>query len=442
MSNPQDSLRAEVVRAAALALEAAVPVATPLIAAVSGGADSVALAHALASHKERWPLLAVAFIDHGLRDVSAERAAAQAAASDAQVPFVERRVEVAARNLQASARRARYQALIAIAREAGEATLVATGHTLSDQAETVLSRLLRGAGLPGLAGLAPRRGRLVRPLLGVSRVSTRGLGLAFVDDPGNATTRFQRNRLRTLLEQLGAEQPRVESALGLLAEAARGSTRLLDAVALAVPDVKLAALDEATTQTLLVHLARAHGARGPQRRAMRAWAKALTAGGLDAMSLGEGLRGVARAGRASLVPDEDPRRMVVAGQPGTYRGPAMELTITETAHDAHTTLPEGEVVVALADVLWPLRLAPARRDQAGAFGDEVDLTTGAPLGGWRVADASGRTLVPKPEAAPLRSPEAPDGTAETRWIRIVLKPLKAARDTRVVGSSKGPLHRE
>ncbi len=445
MSDLQESTRAEVARAVAAALETIVPAGTPLVAAVSGGADSVALAYALSQHTTRWPLAAVAFVDHGLRDVEAERDAARVAAAAAKAPFIERRVSLAPGNLQAGARRARYQALIAVAREAGEATLVATGHTLSDQAETVLSRLLRGAGLPGLAGLAPRRGRLVRPLLAVSRVTTRSLGLGFVDDPGNATTRFQRNRLRALLAGLADEQPRVEAGLALLADAARSSTRLLDALALAIPEVQLAGLDSETTQTLLVHLVRAHGARGPQRRAMRAWAKALTAGGVDAVCLGEGLRGVARAGRASLIADEDPRRMVVAGRPGTYRGPAMELTVTETPDGAHANLPEGEVVVQAADVIWPLRLAPARRNEAGVFGDEVDLTSGALLGGWRVEDGSGRTLVPSTDAALGRSHGATSAAVEapeTRWIRIVLKPLKQARDTRVVGSSKGPLHRE
>jgi len=440
MSPDPETLRADFARTVALALERVAPLGTQLVAAVSGGADSVALAWGLAQVRERWPLAAVAFIDHGLRDVAAERAAARMAALTAGAEFVERRVVLAPGNVQASARRARYQALIAVAQASGDGTLVATGHTLSDQAETVLSRLLRGAGLPGLAGLAPRRGRLVRPLLAVSRPTTRALGLPFADDPSNASPRFQRNRLRTLLEAFGPERAQLEAGLALLADTARSSTRILDALALAIPEVRLSGLDSETTQTLLVHLARSNGARGPKRRAMRAWAEALVTGGASAVSLGEGLRGVARAGRAALVSDEDPRRVVVAPRPGTYRAPSMELTITETIYAALTTLPEGEAAVPSRDVVWPLTLGPARRDEAGVFGDEVDLTSGTLLGGWRITDGAGRTLVPS--AGPRRSPQMAGGAQETSWIRIVLKPLKDPFDRRVVGNSKGPLHRE
>jgi len=450
MSDTLEKTRALVRESVATTLERLLPRGTPLIAAVSGGADSVALAWALSLTQEHWPLLAVVFVDHGLRDVGAERDAARGAAVAAQTHFIERRVTVAAGNVQASARRARYHALITTAREADDKTRVATGHTASDQAETVLSRLARGAGLPGLAGLAPCRGRLVRPLLAVPRSATRALGLPFADDPSNASPRYQRNRLRALLEQLGDERPAIEAGLATLAETAASSTRLLDALALSLTHVDLAGLDVETAQTLLVHLARSHGARGPERRAMRAWAIALSAGGTSAVSLGEGLRGIAREGRASLVPDEDPRRVVVAPQPGTYRGPAMELTITETT-DIDTSrfaALEGEAHVRADDVVWPVTAKAARRDEAGALGDEVDLTTGVLLGGWRVLDGSGRTLVPQggggsrdPGAVTGRdrSSHPPD---ENRWFRIVLKPLKHASDTRVVGSSKGPLHRE
>lgn len=443
MSDSLEIPRALVAEAVATSLSRWLPAGTPLVAAVSGGADSVALAWALALQHERWPLTAVLFVDHGLRDVSAERDAAKAAAEAAHTRFIEARVTLAPGNVQASARRARYQALIATARQLDERTRVATGHTSSDQAETVLARLARGAGLPGLAGLAPCRGRLVRPLLAVSRRATRALGLPFVDDPSNASPRFQRNRLRALLEQLGDERDAVEAGLALLADTARSSTRILDALALSLPGVDLSGLDVETTQTLLVHLARAHGARGPERRAMRAWAAALSAGRADAVSLGEGLRGIARGGHASLVPDEDPRRVVVARQPGTYRGPAMELTITESDNESDASLPEGEALVPADALVWPLKLEPARRDESGVHGEEVDLVSGALVGGWRVSDGSGRTLVPSGHGngAVDRAAGSLQTAGANGWFRIVLKPLKHARDTRVVGSSKGPLHR-
>jgi len=445
-------LRASVVSLAEAMLSgpAGVPDGTSLVAAVSGGADSVALAWALSELRQRWPLSAVAFIDHGLREVASERGAARQAALSAGVPFVERRLELAAGegNLQARARAARYQALIGIAREQGDHTLLATGHTQSDQAETVLARILRGAGVAGLGALAPRRGRLVRPLLGVSRAVTRGLGLAFVDDPSNDTPRFQRNRVRSVvLAQLGAEQPAIEAALAHLAASARGATRLLDALAVAAPETALTGLDPAAVQAFLVHLGRVHGARGLERAPLEAWSRALIGGGLSAISLGEGLRGLARGGRAAVVLDDDPRQTVVAWRPGTYRGPSLELQITEVSpeharrgHAVGAADPsgQGDAIACepgeayVREVAWPVRLSRAPRCTSGVFGDEVDLTTGAALGGWRVVDASGRTLVPAPPHAPGARPDLTAGTPsrhEAPLLRIVLKPFARAGAT-------------
>jgi len=436
----------DIVALAAQLLERVAPEGTPLVAAVSGGADSVALAMALGRLAHRWPFLAVAFVDHGLRDVTAERAAAEEAARRAGVTFVARQVAVDAGtgNLQARARAERYRALLAVATELDRRALVATGHTRSDQAETVLSRLLRGSGIAGLSALAPRRGRVVRPLLEVSRAQTRTLGLAFQDDPGNATARFQRNRLRTLLEGLGAEQPALERALARLAESARASTRLLDALALAAPQTSMAGLEPEVAATFALHLLRARGARGPRHEALAALAAALTQGGVSSVSLGEGLRGIARHGRAEVTDEDDPRRTVVAWRPGTYRGPSLELEMTEqacdNAADSSDTIPDravdatgsgatGEFVAwaPAAEVAWPVRLRPARRGTPGVLGDEVDLETGERVGGWRLEDASGRTLVPSTDGA-----ARPDGGPRSpgiRWIRIVLRPSARARDT-------------
>jgi len=163
------------------------PAGTQVTCAVSGGADSTALA-----------VLAVAagctvdvvHVDHGLRPGSADEAevvgltAARLGASMRSV-----RVEVApGPNLEARARSARYAAL---------PTDVLTGHTADDQAETVLVNLLRGAAATGLAGMRPG---VRRPLLGLRRADTVELcglaGLAVVDDETNCDQRFVRNRVR------------------------------------------------------------------------------------------------------------------------------------------------------------------------------------------------------------------------------------------------------
>jgi tRNA(Ile)-lysidine synthase len=130
-------------------------------------------------------------------------------------------------NLEARAREERYRWLASVARRHG-AAWVATGHTANDQAETVLHRLLRGTGLAGLRGIAPRRPlaegvELVRPLLSVTRAEVLGylaeLGQAHRHDASNDDLRFTRNRLRhELLPQLEEHyNPRVVEVLCRLA---------------------------------------------------------------------------------------------------------------------------------------------------------------------------------------------------------------------------------
>jgi tRNA(Ile)-lysidine synthase len=170
----------------------------PVVAAVSGGADSLALL-VLARAAGR-DVLAV-HVDHGLRTGSAEEADVVAdAAVRFGARFERRRVAVeAGPDLEARARRARYQAL-----PAG----VMTGHTADDQAETVLLNVMRGAALDGLAGMRDGT-RVRRPLLDLRRAETHELCAALdlhpVDDPSNADLRFRRNRVRhQLLPLLGA----------------------------------------------------------------------------------------------------------------------------------------------------------------------------------------------------------------------------------------------
>jgi len=119
--------------------------------------------------------------------------------------------------LEAESRRARLAAFERVAREIG-ATHLATGHTADDQAETVLMRLLQGAGPRGLGGIAPVRGNRIRPLIEVRRADIlehlRHRGLAWVEDPSNADVRFLRNRIRHDLLPFMAElagAPVVES---------------------------------------------------------------------------------------------------------------------------------------------------------------------------------------------------------------------------------------
>jgi len=216
-----------------------------LVVAVSGGADSTALLLALEELKRTGLLgveLTAAHLDHGLRGESAEADArfAESLARARGFEFVSARADVGARviesgdNLEQAARRARYEFLAGAARRV-EAAAVLTGHTLDDQAETVLLRLLRGSGSEGLGGMRPERsleegGRvsLRRPLLEwARRADTEGYcgarGVEFRADEMNEDERFARVRVRrTLLPLLETFNPRaaetIARAAGLLRE--------------------------------------------------------------------------------------------------------------------------------------------------------------------------------------------------------------------------------
>ncbi|MEM0961866.1 MAG: tRNA lysidine(34) synthetase TilS [Bacteroidota bacterium] len=189
-----------------------VPNTERILVAVSGGVDSVTLMHLLAEHRQ--PIV-VAHVDHGLRKESAGDAAfVGALAESLGAPFVPLAVSVDHGNVQARAREARYEALADCARQQGIAT-VATAHTATDQAETVLMSLVRGAGLRGLAGMPDRRALaanidLIRPLLHCSRTDVISLarqrGWRWQEDPSNAGSAFLRNRIRhDVLPHLRAE---------------------------------------------------------------------------------------------------------------------------------------------------------------------------------------------------------------------------------------------
>jgi tRNA(Ile)-lysidine synthase len=205
-----------------------------VLVALSGGPDSTALVAALAALRAAGEVAAVhaLHVDHGLRPGAEEDAACAATACERLgVPLERAKVRVGPGNVQAAARRARYAALRAMAERVG-ATRIATGHTRTDQAETVLLRLLRGAGARGLAGIPPRRGSLVRPLVDRSRAEgiryIEALGLPWREDPTNATLRFARNRVRhALWPAVLALAPAAERALARAADLAREDERAL-----------------------------------------------------------------------------------------------------------------------------------------------------------------------------------------------------------------------
>ncbi len=205
-----------------------------LLVAVSGGADSMVLLDCLVRIRAALGVgLVVGHVDHRLRASSgADATFVEAHAGTLGLQAVVRRADVrvaarqSGRTIEEAAREVRYALLAEMAREVG-AGAVATAHTATDQAETVLMRLIRGTGPAGLAGVEPDRGDgFIRPLLCATRDEVRqfarGRGLSFREDPTNRDLRFLRNRVRTqILPALRRLNPRIEFALSDLADDAR-----------------------------------------------------------------------------------------------------------------------------------------------------------------------------------------------------------------------------
>jgi tRNA(Ile)-lysidine synthase len=254
------------VRAALAALPSAQR-AAPLLVACSGGADSLALAAACAPVGTA---VHAAVVDHGLQDCSARQAAATVELLVGMgVAAAVHRVEVTGGGgTEAAARRARYAALRAARPHPDSPVLL--GHTLDDQAETVLLGLGRGSGARSLAGMRAWDEPWLRPLLGVRRAVTRAAcaaqHLPVWDDPHNLDPRFTRVRLRhevlPLLEEvLGGG---VAAALARTAAQLREDVDALDALA---EDLLAAALDGDALRTQPL----AGVPPAVRRRVLRAW---------------------------------------------------------------------------------------------------------------------------------------------------------------------------
>jgi tRNA(Ile)-lysidine synthase len=218
---------------------------TRVVAAVSGGSDSVALLfllHALAGRGEL-VLAGLAHLNHRLRGTDADDDAAfcGALAGRLGIPAHMGTADVRAlasskrQSIEVAGRHAR-AAFLDEARRSLDADLVALAHTRDDQAETLLLRLTRGAGSRGLAGMAPRRADRIRPVLDCSRAELRAFlneqGEGWREDVSNADLANPRNHLRhVVLPRLAELNPEVGAALARTAEILRADAACLEALA-------------------------------------------------------------------------------------------------------------------------------------------------------------------------------------------------------------------
>ncbi|CAK8723059.1 MAG: tRNA(Ile)-lysidine synthase [Candidatus Electronema aureum] len=198
-----------------------------IVAAVSGGPDSMALLHLLASARKilRLELVAV-WVDHGLRptETPQEKETVAAATEKLGIPFLPKTADVTAYaqekhlSIEHAARELRYAILREVAKNCS-ASAIAVGHTADDQAEEVLIRLLRGSGRKGLAGMSMKSGEIIRPLLRTNKqdllawLTQRDIPHCF--DSSNNDRKFLRNRVRHELLPFLCEQfePGIKNSL-------------------------------------------------------------------------------------------------------------------------------------------------------------------------------------------------------------------------------------
>jgi len=217
---------------------------TRVVVALSGGSDSVALAHLLErlDGAGELHLTAIAHFNHQLRPAADhDEHFCRHIAESLRRPFLADREDVAdrarreRRSMEDAARTARH-AFLERARVQLGADVVAVGHTRDDQAETFLLRLLRGAGTRGLASMHPRRAAIIRPLLDCRRIDLRAFleaeQIAYVDDETNTDLQIPRNRVRAeILPLLERFNPAIVHALAREAEIAREAWHWMDAEA-------------------------------------------------------------------------------------------------------------------------------------------------------------------------------------------------------------------
>ena len=243
-----------------------------VIAAVSGGADSVAMLFALYLLRDELGItLEAAHFNHHLRGAESDRD--EAFVTDfcgrycIPLHLGSGRIVSGKKGLEAAARDARYAFL---RRLPGK---IATAHTADDNAETVLMRLIRGTGLKGLGAIAPVSGNVIRPMLTVTRDDVEAFleeyALPHVEDSSNGTDDFLRNRIRhSILPLMRTENPRIGENLSAMALLLRQDEACLQAMIpeKQMPDVsRLKAMEPALRRRALERFLKAQGVREPEQ---------------------------------------------------------------------------------------------------------------------------------------------------------------------------------
>lgn len=242
-----------------------------VICAVSGGADSVAMLFALYLLREKLGItLEAAHFNHNLRGEESLRdeTFVRELCARYEIPLhvASGEIHPGKKGLEAAARDARYAFLESLPGK------IATAHTADDNAETILMHLVRGTGLKGLGGIAPQRGKLIRPMLGITRREVEDFlaewHLPHVEDSTNETDVFLRNRLRHhVMPLLAAENPRIAENLSQMALRLREDEACLSQLSRyeTLPEVEtLRTLPSAVRSRMLERFLKENGVREPE----------------------------------------------------------------------------------------------------------------------------------------------------------------------------------
>jgi tRNA(Ile)-lysidine synthase len=376
-----------------------------VVAAVSGGSDSVALAWILRELSDAGALrlTAIAHLDHSLRGAESARDAAfcRDLAAEFGLPFDVEAVDVArlakdqGQSIEEAGREARY-AFFERVRARTSADAVATGHTRDDQAETVLMRVFRGAGTKGLGGIPPRRGAIVRPLIDLRRVELVGwldaLGRHWVEDSTNADRALTRNWIRhALLPEItarfgdgvvdvlarGADLARADDSV--LSEIAREvapgiQENVGDAIDLSVPALCVQPL--AIRQRVVRGALRRVGDRGPSAAQVAAVLRMAESGQPARLRLGQRQLELSGGGRVLSIREARPAELT--GGSWTY---PLKIPGTIELPEASGRLTASPTTLAALGGLSKVKALPP--GQAVAAGLEGPLVVRA----WRPGDA-------------------------------------------------------
>ncbi len=329
-----------------------------VIAAVSGGADSVALLFALYLLKDSLGItLEAAHFNHGIRGKESNRDAefVRSLCDRYDIPLHLGADQVTAgeKGLEAAARDARYGFLSTLSGK------IATAHTADDNAETVLMHLVRGTGLKGLGGISPVRGNLIRPMLGITRQEVleflEEYHLAFVEDSSNGTDAFLRNRLRHhVMPLLKEENPRLAENLSAMALSLREDEAALESMTVTDMDVEaLRSLQPAVRSRSIAAFLKRSGVREPEAKHLALTEKLIISDNPSAAADLPGGVTVAREyGKLTVLADCAPLETMVLPPDGAVELPGLGLRVVCSpaqavmdTPEAFTVLPQGPMVL-------------------------------------------------------------------------------------------------